>query len=76
MKIFLHTKGADVSLNNQYLDIDTIPHIGEYISLSTSGPWFVVRVVTYTPHEDSHVSAEVYATQADPLESLHGWQTE
>ena len=76
MQIFLHTKGDDVSPNNQYLEIDVIPHVGEYIALSERGPWVVVRVVVHAPKKDSHVSAEVYATQVDHLEATQDWQTE
>ncbi|MBE2190072.1 MAG: hypothetical protein IAE98_11440 [Candidatus Kapabacteria bacterium] len=73
MKIFLHTKGVDVLPINQYLDVDALPNIGEHISLSMTGPWFIVRVIVHTLNEDSHVSAEVYATQVDHLETLQVW---
>jgi hypothetical protein len=71
MKVFLHTRkpGEDWN-NNEEREFVQVPHLGEYLTLRSDSPWYLVKLVIHTPHGHGAVDAEVFAEEVDHLDVM------
>jgi hypothetical protein len=65
MWVFLHTrKAGEYAEGGEFRTFARLPATGEYLALSTDGPWYQVELVVFCPFP-CHCEAEVYAVEVD-----------
>lgn len=62
MNVFFHVnEGRGTSWDNNMVNVETLPRVGEYIVLGAEGRAYKVEVVIHTPSSDAECVAEVFA---------------
>lgn len=76
MKVFLHIlskKKPSWQPADECLDFWRIPIVGEYLTVSSGSPMYLVKLVVHTPFE-REVKAEVWAVEVDKTQGGYNHQ--